>query len=61
MRITRLKESLKKAKNNVASMQTKGKEEEYNPFSLEVGEKNSEAFLSQLEGMLLAQDKGKRF
>jgi hypothetical protein len=42
-------------------MQTKGKEEEYNPFSLEVGEKNSEAFLSQSEGMLLAQDKGKRF
>ncbi len=59
-RITRPKESLKKSKNNVASMQTKGKEEEDNPFGLEVGEKNSKAFLSRSEGMLLAQDKGKR-
>lgn len=40
-------------------MQTKGKEEEDDPYSLAVGEKNSKTFLSQSEGMLLAQDKGK--
>jgi hypothetical protein len=39
----------------------KGKEEEDDPYSLKVGEKNSKAFFSRLEAMLLAQDKGKNF
>jgi hypothetical protein len=56
---TQLLDPTKKAKDNVASMQTKGKEEEDDPYSLAVGEKNSKTFLSQSEGMLLAQDKGK--
>ncbi len=42
-------------------MQTKGKEEEDDPYSLEVGEKNSKAFFSWSEGMLLIQDKGGKF
>ncbi len=40
-------------------METKGKEEEDDPYNLEVGGKDSKAFFSQSKGMLLAQDKGK--
>jgi hypothetical protein len=40
-------------------METKGKEKEDDPYSLEVGGKDLEAPHSQLEDTLLAQDKGK--
>ncbi len=40
-------------------METKGKEEEDDRYSLKVGEKNLRA-PSQLESTVLAQDKGKK-
>jgi len=50
----------KKAKNNGALVEIKGKEEEDDPCSLEVGEKNLRV-PSRSKGTLLAQEKGKKF
>jgi hypothetical protein len=49
----------KKAKNSGASVETKGKEEEDDPYSLEVGGKDSKAPPSQSKNTLLAHYKGK--